>query len=706
MFEMPSSAPWPTARPSDSAAQSGALAFDDLREVFSALWRGKTTILLATLGALALAAAFVVLLPHKYTATTEILVDPMELHAVSNEITSSNQPGDAGLFTVESQVSVLTSDNVLRRVMTEQGLDHDPEFTSRGLSPEYSSLTALSELKRHVAVTRADRSYVVSVSVSSKDPAKAARIANAIAEAYLTEQTDVRAAAARQISQSLSARLRELQDRVRDAEEQVEAYKAERGIVDANGELVNEQQLANLSSELVAARGRTAQAKARLDQVESAQKSKTATGAFPAAVQSPTITALRSQYAEIMRREAEQKTSLGDRHPAVIEIEAQAARLQKMIEDEVDRLALSARTDYESAKADEDTLSRNLDGLKQTAITTDQSLVGLRELQREVQADRAVYEAFLVRARETGEQEQLDTKNIRVISTADLPLRRSWPPANWIIALAALMLGAAGGAGIAVMRAWHGTAAAEPRGAAVLPKSEAAGKKLLRSAAAQHAIPVLAMLPDVDARYRRGAGDDPHSSFAKGIAKVYEAVRESRNHDGNPSVLVIAADDQNGPAAIALTLAAAAASTRRVLLIDTDLKCRTLSAIDADPTDAGLVDVAVGRRELSDIIVRDRATNVNAVPFVSPNSRRHREISDADIERTFDKTKRFDMVIVAALNLEHDPIARFFAGLVDHIVVVARADEHGKRAVEDFVSRLGSDALKVRGAVLTGVDAS
>ena len=292
---------------------------------------------------------------------------------------------------------------------------------------------------------RSERTYVVDVSVTSEDPEKAARIANAIAKAYLAEQTEARSDAARQISQSLTGRLKELQTRVRDAEQKVEAYKSSHNIVGANGELVNEQQLTSLNAQLSAARARTSEAKARLDQIESVLRSKTPIGAFPAAMQSQTITALRSQYAEIMRREAEQKTSLGERHPAVIEIEAQAERLQHMIEDEVDRIAASGRAEYESAKANEDTLSRHVDALKNTAVSTNESLVGLRELEREVQASRAVYEAFLVRARETGEQEQVDTKNIRIISKADLPLYRSSPPPSLVVGLAAMLLGFASG---------------------------------------------------------------------------------------------------------------------------------------------------------------------------------------------------------------------------------------------------------------------
>ncbi len=136
-------------------------------------------------------------------------------------------------------------------------------------------------------------------------------------------------------------------------------------------------------------------------------------------MQSPTITALRGQYAEIMRREAEEMTTLGPRHPAVLDIQAQAERLRHMIDNEIDRTAVASRTEYESAKASEQTIANNLKVLEGNTVDTNQAMVGLRELERDAQASRDIYQAFLVRARETGEQQQIDTKNIRVISKAD-----------------------------------------------------------------------------------------------------------------------------------------------------------------------------------------------------------------------------------------------------------------------------------------------
>jgi len=711
MFEASSHMPSAVVSRRDLSPGFAALPPIDVQKIWSVLWRGKITILLSTIVAVGLAAAFVLLVPHKYTATTQILIDPMDLRGAQSDIAPAIPQSDAAVLQVESQARVIASDNVLRRVVASEGLDHDPEFMHGALAQQYGPIAALNELQRHVQVKRSERTYVVDVSVTSEDPAKAARLANAIAQTYLTEQTEVRSDAARQISQALKGRLQELQTRVRDAEQKVEAYKASHNIVGANGELVNEQQLSNLNSQLSTSRARTSEAKARLDQVESVLHSKTPVGAFPEAVQSPTISLLRSQYAEIMRRDAEQKSSLGERHPAVIEIEAQGARLQKLIEDEVNRIAASDRAEYERAKADEDMLSRQVDGLKNTAVSTNESLVGLRELERDVQASRAVYESFLVRSRETGEQEQVDTKNIRIISKADRPIYRSSPPPSLIVGLAAALLGFASGVGIVIMQGSAEDAVPRP----AKPRSKtpanfgrlgAFAKKLWEAPEPPRAITVLATLPNVDIAFGLDAVEDPHSRFAREIQKVYEAVRSSHKKRGNPSVLVVTADDEDDTASVALMLAAAAAATQRVLLIDTDLKRRTLSAIDADEGEAGLVDVAIDRLELSDVIVRDHDTNINLLPFVSPNSRRDRRISDADIKAAFDKTKRFDMVIVAAVDVARDPSARFFAGLVDHIVLVARADERDDDAVELFVARLGPDAQKIRGAVLTGVEAA
>jgi polysaccharide biosynthesis transport protein len=722
MFEAPRQTRT-VAGPADFGAGYPPLADIDMHVVWSRIRRGWMTILFTTTAALVAAALFLLLAPREYTATTQILIDPTDLHAVANELTTPTQVSDTAQVQVESQVRVLTSDVVLRRVIKAENLDDDPEFVggesllrtladdllamfgiSRNPAPADKSLAALNELRRRLLVRRAERTFVIDVSVTSRDPEKAPRIANAIAQSYLAEQTQVRADAARQVSQSITARLNELKDRVREAEERVEAFKARNNIVSANGQLVSEQQLNDLNNQLSAAHARTLEAKARLEQVEAVQKTKGEMGAFPEAVQSATITALRSQYAEIVRREAEQGTTLGPRHPAVIEIQAQAQRLRQNIAVEVDRIAISARTEYESAKANETMLSQGLDALKHNAIATNEALVTLRELERTVQASRTVYEAFLVRARETGEQEQLDTKNIRVISRADLPMRRSSPPSNAIIGLAALFIGIAAGTGIVLMRGPAGDEAPPRRYVDAAVGRRRTRLSRARATSSASSIPILATLPDVDVSFGLDEIEDPRSRFAQEIRKIYDVVRESDRKPGGPSVLVIALDDEDDAATVALPLAASAAATQRVLLIDADPERRTLSAIDADKSEAGLVDVAAGRRDLADVVIHDRDTHINVVPFIAVSSRRSRRISDEDVKQAFDRTKRFDLVIVAATADDDSPGTRFFAGLVDHIVVVTSAGDDADDTVAAFAAQLGQDAGKIRGTVLTGAE--
>jgi succinoglycan biosynthesis transport protein ExoP len=730
MFDAPRQIRPVAAGAGDVGIGFAPLAQIDFSQALATLWRGKWTIVGSALIAFILALVFIALAPRQYTATTQILIDPTDLLAVGTGATPSTPLSDAGLLQVESQVRVLGSDAVLRRVITALDLDKDPEFAGprsplralgedllgvigirRDTTSDDRTLTALTELKRRVVVRRDERTYVVQVDVTTREPEKSARIANAIADAYLAEQTQIRSDAARQVSQSLTGRLKDLRDRVREAEEKVEDYRSSNNMVGANGVLVNEQQLSDMNNALAAARTRTADAKARLDQVTQVQRTKDENGAFPAALQSQTITALRGQYAEIMRREAEELTTLGPRHPAVLDIQAQAERLRHMIDSEIDRTAVAARTEYESAKASEQTIGNNVKALQGTTAGTNQAMVGLRELEREAQGSRDIYQAFMARARETGEQQQIDTKNIRVISRADMPLRRSSPPSSILIALGALMLGAATGAGIVLVRPQREEQAARGR-----RDRKTWGGGSWRDGIGRRAmgflpgtgdvkVPVLAVLPAVDVSFGLNAVDDPRSSFARGIHKIYAALQANHNRSDNPSVLVVALDAEDDSATVALTLAALAAEKERVLLIDADIECRTLAAIDAAQSEAGLVDVATGRRLLSDVITRDRETNINLASFVSPDSRREGRIEDADIRRAFDQTKRFDLVIVAAIDVTGAPSTRFFGAVVDHIVLVAKADEHDEKAVARLITRLGLDARKVRGAVLTGADA-
>ena len=345
------------------------------------LWRGRVWVVLGLAAGLLMSLLAELTLSPRYRAVSQIMIGPADLRVVEKQLVPGAQSSDANVIQVESETRVLTSDKVLRRVVESEHLADDPEFQSRGaslsgklisrlrsvvgLAPEApknsdNDLAALRQLQRDVTAKRSERTYVVDLIVDTSDPDKSARIANAIAGAYTSEQSAARTEAARRATDSLSLRLNELRDRVRQAEEQVERYKNEQNIVGAGGRLVDEQQLTEFNNQLIAARGRTAEAKARYEQNVALQRSGADTGTTSEAVQSNTIGRLREQYATIARQEANLTAELGPRHPYVIEAHAQARNAQRLITEEIARVADANRNDYQRAAANENALANEL----------------------------------------------------------------------------------------------------------------------------------------------------------------------------------------------------------------------------------------------------------------------------------------------------------------------------------------------------------
>ncbi len=210
-------------------------------------------------------------------------------------------------------------------------------------------MSALEALNRHISVKKTDRTFIVDIDVWSNDPAKAAMLANAISAAYLEESKNSQSTAARRATTDLSGRLKELQERLRTAENTLAVYKAQNNFVGTQDTLISDQQLSASNQRLAAARALTLDAQAKYDQIEASRRASTDAGAIAEALQSPTIANLRSQYAEARKRYAELAGELGPLHPALRQIEKQVEDLRRTISEEVERFAQSAKNDLTRA---------------------------------------------------------------------------------------------------------------------------------------------------------------------------------------------------------------------------------------------------------------------------------------------------------------------------------------------------------------------
>jgi uncharacterized protein involved in exopolysaccharide biosynthesis len=527
------------------------------------LWHRRKWIALS--GAIFVIAALVYFLiaPSLFTATAQIIVDPRDKQVVSNDINPSSVSPDGGIAQVESQVSVVQSGGVLLRAITATHLEADPEFNGTsflggilGREAIESDLQAktLAALRKRLAVKRADKVLVIDVSVTSRDADKAARLANAIADAYLADQGQARADAANQASGALTARLTELQARVKDAENAVEDYRAAHNLVVSTGQLVSDQQLNELTAQLSAAQSRTSTLKAQLDQL---RRNNSSADGTTEAMNSAVITKLRDHESALVEKVASLGTQLGPSHPDYAAAQAELQHVQTLIAREVDRLGKATRVDYERALADERALSSKLEQLKSQSLDDDKADVRLHELQREVEAVRSVYASFLVRAKETGEQASVDSTNARIISRALRPQQRSWPP------FALLLVGAAfGGLGLG--------ASASLAHEYVAPLVMSGGQ--IRSICGAT---VVGAIPAGDPSRSPSPNVDPLSNrvIQLWLAKLLnDEVGDRRRYAARSVIVTSSATDGPERSRVAELIAAVAARNgERVLLIDADV---------------------------------------------------------------------------------------------------------------------------------------
>ena len=117
-----------------------------------------------------------------------------------------------------------------------------------------------------MAVSRSGQAQVFNIAITWDDPARAAQLANAVADAYVIDQLDARLESAKRASGWLSDRLIELRRQLRDSEDAVAKFRKEHGLTRSGPTVaLNDQQLTDLNSKLIAARTEVAEKKARVN---------------------------------------------------------------------------------------------------------------------------------------------------------------------------------------------------------------------------------------------------------------------------------------------------------------------------------------------------------------------------------------------------------------------------------------------------------
>ncbi len=716
---------------------------DAIIDIFRCLRRNAKLIVATTLIGAVIAIATVLSITPQYRATVAILVDSRQTKLLEDaEVVG--RPGTDNAA-IESEVELLQSDALVRKVAERLDLRSDDEFGAPdGFVARLKALILLpvrlvmgsreaadplqavtNRLQMATGARRRGLTYVIELRAWSRDADKAARIANTFAELYLEDQIAAKSDVTRRASAWLNTRVDEMRGRLAVSEKALETYKAEAGLFDPGGENLSDRQIGQLTDQLVDARAKAAAAYSKYEQLKQVTPERLRSAAASQDVlQSSVVSNLRGQYADAARQQAERQARYGPQHPLVTNGRAQVVDLERQITAEIARIVTSAKSEYEIAKARQDSLEASLDELKEKAALFNQAGVRLRELDRDVQANRELFQSFLTRAKQTSEL-SMQVADSRIVAPARMPSAASYPRKSLVIGLGlfgslglgiALALGRdAFGRGFrrpvelerefglqplaSIPRVLSSRDGAQGRGLGGFNLRGFKGGGTSRKLDAGGPSDIAALLGDV-------VLDQPESAFSESIRTLYLGLKRQSIDRHIGVVLVTSALPGEGKSTVALNLARTAAQAGdNVLLVDGDLRRPALAKALNLPGDIGLADLLAGHSDLKTAVKHEPRTNLYAIAG-------HQGVSGANalallsslrMKRLIDHAREvFDLVVVDGSPLLPVADARLLLEQSDGAVMVVASERTSRDAVSAALHENPELAEKIVGVVLNG----
>ena len=685
-------------------------SLEELFKIFTGfLHRQYPVIIAAFLLIMTLAAVYLFTTPPSFTALAKLMIDTRKVQLFQQQSVLGDAPPDPWL--VDSQVEVLQSENVALAVIKDLHLTKDPQFlwpklglfsaikgsvlglvdsvlrafqSSSTSDPEFAlTRAAVERFQSQLIITRAGLTYIISVGFRAQDAQQAAKIANAVADAYIADQLEAKYQAALRAGTWMQDRIKELRVQATNAERAVEDFKTKNNIVAASGRLMNEQQLSELNTSLIQARALTAETKAKLDRIDEILRTgvEVPDATVTDSLKSEVINKLRSQYLDFSRQAAELSAKYGARHLAVVDLRARMQEIRKVIIDELNRIAQTYRSDYEIAKAREESISKSLTEIVSVSQTTNQAQIVLRDLESRAQSSRQLNDSFLQRYMETVQQQSFPISEARVITRATPPLRPSSPRT-----LLVLLVGATGGViagfGLGLLRDIRDqvfrtsdqvASILHTDCIAMLPKVK--GQVTSRSRQPRTDYGGLEhRIIKRDQSLFWAVIDSPLTRFAESIRAIKIAADLHRSVKGSKVLAFTASLPNEGKSTAAMALAQSIASVGgRVLLLDADLRNPGLTRKLIPEAKVGLLEVLANEVKIEDALCVDPDTRLVFLPAVVNEHMAHSsEVLACESTRIlFERLRQaYDYIIVDLPPLAPVVDVRAMTHLIDSFVFV------------------------------------
>lgn len=551
----------------------------------------------------------------------------------------------------------------------------------------------VSKLLSQLTVEPMARSHVLRIGVQTGDAELAADIANRFADEYVVHRLHEQEGAIRRANGWLDERLTDLQTQLAEAEAAVEAYRRENNLFSVRSETVIGQQMAELNSRLVAARSDLAEAEAKLTHAEATAGSAGDAESLPTVLQSPLIISLRTEKAGLERKIAELRSEYTDKHPTMAAMLAQLSDIQSGIEAEIGRIVSSLRQEADIARQRLQRVDARMTEVESQMGTSNAQTVELRQLEREAEATRAMYESLLMRSKETAFQAGIIEPGAKVLSAAVVPGSASFPPKKMLLVVG-LLAGAVIGVVIALVMEKLDNTFRTPE-----DLEDHTG------------IPNLAVLPRAARRWS-GLCDEvirrPLSPYTDALRMIWAQLSlENRQGDLPGVTLFTSVTSGEGKSHTSCSYARLmAAEGKKVVLVDLDWRQPTQHRLFGEKfrrTD--MLDLLNADVSPEEAVFVDRETGLHVIFNGRLGKSQGRAVQlDRILALLRTLSRYYDVVVVDTSPLQITPMVLHLARAADRVVMCVKWGSTRRNAVVSEIRNLLRVGVHVSGTVITQVE--
>ncbi len=696
----------------------------DPMQLAKAIWRRKWSILslVAVVSIVATLAAYSI--TPLYRAAATLLIEQKNANVVSIEQIYGIE--GTGSEYLQTQFELLKSRGIAERVVRELELTSHPAFDPRQQPAPLLDLSAITgslkvstvvpatlpedieqqqapsekqifdavvrNLMSRTSVIPVKGTQLVKVEVELADPNEAARIANAITTAYIEDQMEAKMNMSATATSWMNSRLGELRDKLKESENRLQAFREREKLVDVDGvATISTAELSATSDRMISARTQRAEAESLYRQVQSMRSGgweKLAT--VPAVLGDPLIQQFKSDEAKARAKVEELSKRYGARHPAMEAARSDLSAASASLKAQVEQVVAGIERNYQLAMANESALRSSVEANKAQIQNISRKEFQVRELQREVDANRALYETFMTRLKETSATEGLETANARIVEEAVPPTGPVSPKKGMIIGAAAVLALLLGAGIAALLEILNNT----------FKGTEEIESKLN--------LPVFGILPLVKGKERKEIahlfGNNKEKGFAESIRTIRTGVMLSGMDDPHRILMVTSSIPGEGKSTVAANLAYALGQMERVLLIGADMRRPTLAKnFDFPVGTPGLANLIAGTAKLEECVKHIDGIDMLGAGAVPPNPLEL--LSSPRFNKVIEFLRsKYDRIVIDSPPTQAVSDALVLATHANALLYVVKSEATPIPLVQKGVGQLLQSNAPVSGIVLNQVD--